>query len=372
MPVFAGPHFRRLLDLARKGRVAPLYLFLGEAAEAREKAAALLAVLSPEAPVERLDLSQTAPEAFWEALSSGTLFGPRKVLWAEGAENLPEEAVSRLREVLAPGLVTLVLQARELSQGAPLYRLADEIGAVVPLALRKGPGRFMDLLSERLSAEGRHMDRSTAEYFLALVGEDYLHFRNELEKLLLYTAGRRTITREDVEAVVVPPEEAEIFRLAETALTEGPEAARTILRRLLDRGESPVLILGHLAAYFKRLWLLNFLARESPELFTLRRYEDFTRKLEEVLRARWEHPPRVLRVHPYALFRLRTLARDLSPDFFPAVFSALYALDLSLKRDFQALERAFFRFFLTLYRLRSPFPGSRPGAGASAEAPPGI
>ncbi|QJA05610.1 DNA polymerase III subunit delta [Thermosulfurimonas marina] len=370
MPVFAGPHLRRLLELARKGRVAPLYLFCGEAAEAREKAAPLLEILSPEAPLEKLDLSEAPLEAFWEALSSGTLFGPRKVLWVEGGERFPEKEIPRLREALSSGLVTLVLQARELSEEAPLYRLADEIGAVVPLVLRKGPGRFLDLLSERLSAEGRHMDRATAEYFLALVGEDYLHFRQELEKLLLYTAGRKTIEREDVEAVVVPPEEAEIFRLAETALLKGPEDARRLLRRLLDRGESPVLILGHLAAYFKRLWLLNFLAQEVPELGALRRYEDFRQRLEKAVRDRWEHPPRVLRVHPYALFRMRALARKLPREFFPAAFSALYALDLAIKRDFQAPERAFFQFFLTLYRLRpgTPFPESRPGAGVFGKA----
>ncbi|RUM88688.1 MAG: hypothetical protein DSZ24_02995 [Thermodesulfatator sp.] len=366
MPLFAGSHFKRLLDLARKGRVAPLYLFLGEVAEARERAAPLLAILSPQAPPEKMNLREVPRETFWEALSSGALFGPQKVLWVESGEELSEKEVSRLRKALSSRMVTLILQARDLSEEAPLYRVADEIGAIVPLVPRRGPGRFRDLLSERLAAEGRHMERSAAEYFLALVGEDYLHFKNELEKLLLYTAGRKNILREDVEAVVVPPEEAEVFRLAEKALVEGPEVARALLRRLLDRGEAPALILGHLAAYFKRLWLLSFLAEKAPDLLTLRKYETFRQKLEEVVRAQWTQPPRVLQVHPYALFRMRTLLQGLPQRFFPAVFKALYALDLALKRGFQAPERAFFNFFLTLYRWRSgsPFPKSPPNVEA--------
>jgi len=380
MPVFAGLHFRRLVELARKDRLAPLYIFVGEPAEARDKAGRILSVQEERgALIERVDLAETPPDTLPALLSSGGLFGPRRLVLAASGEVLSErpELAPEILRALSPGGVHLLLLAREFPEDHELYRFAEEKGAVVPLALQKGRARFLNELAERLSAEGKSMERTVAEYFLSLVGEDYAHFRNELEKVILHAGERETIRREDVEAVVVPAEEAALFLLGDTLLEKGPEAARGLLRRLLDHGEAPPRIEAALFTYFKRLWLLAHLVSRRPELLRERSFENFRRTLENLLKEVWpDKPPALLsRVHPYALFRLKRHLDNLSEERISEIFEALYELDAALKRDFQAPERAFYSFFLRVYRLRGraplkegsadrpAFAGALPGSG---------
>ncbi len=358
MPVFAGPHFKRLLDLARRDRLAPLYIFIGDPQETLDKALRIISIQEEKGALcERLDLSENTLEDLLSALSETGLFGPRKLVLARSGELLVEKEglSSDILKPLSAGTVHLLLLAREFPEAHSLYRFAEEKGAIVPLHLQKGRARLLSELAERLSAEGLTMERPVAEYFLSLVGEDYAHFRNELEKLILY-AGGRNISRQDVEAIVSPAEEAALFMLGDVLLERGPEAARSLLTRLLDRGEVPPRILAALTTYFKRLWLLAYLLGKRRELLQERRFESFKGPYETLLRETWpERPPAALnRLHPYAAFRLKRHLQDLGEEFFPAVFSALYTLDRALKRDFLAPEKAFYRFFLTVYSLKNP------------------
>ena len=379
MPVFAGPHFKRLLDLARRDRLAPLYIFIGDPQETSDKALRIVSIQEEKGALcERLDLSENTLEDLLSALSETGLFGPRKLVLARSGELLVEKEglSSDILKPLSAGTVHLLLLAREFPEAHELYRFALEKGAIVPLHLQKGRARLLTELAERLSAEGLTMERPVAEYFLSLVGEDYAHFRNELEKLILYAGEKRNISREDVEAVISPGEEAALFLLGDVLLERGPEAARALLKRLLDHGEAAPRIFAALNTYFKRLWLLAYLLRDRLELVREKRFEVFRRDYEVLLKETWpERAPAVLaKLHPYAVFRLKRHLTHLRKEFFPAVFTALYALDLALKRDFQQPEKAFYQFFLTVYRLRSPdgLPKVSGGSAVSEGVPPGI
>ncbi|WP_297056928.1 DNA polymerase III subunit delta [Thermosulfurimonas sp.] len=360
MPVFAGSHFRRLLDLARRDRLAPLYLFIGDPQETLEKAGRIVRIQEEKGALcERVDLEEVSPEDLRSLLVSPGLFGPRRLVMVRKAEILAQhkEQISPLLEPLGSGTVHLFLLASRFPEDHPLYTFALERGALVPLHLQKGRARFLAEMAERLSAEGYTMDRQVAEYFLSLVGEDYAHFRNELEKVLLYAGEKERIEKEDVEAVVTPAPETYSYLLGDTLLEEGAEAARGLLRRLLDQGDPPLVILAILENYFKRLWLLAYLFRGREDLLRETRFEVFQRTYAQALRETWpEKVPSLLeRFPPYAAFRVKRHLFGLSPGFFPEVFKALYELDVSLKRDFMAPEKAFYRFFLRVQELGKKF-----------------
>ncbi len=357
MPLFPPQHLHRLVDLAKRGRVAPLYLFIGNLEESQGKAQAIWEVLKGQGALLRsFDLRQDPLPEMISALAEGSLFGPRLVILARGGEILEEkeEASKEIQTILSRGQASLFLMAEKFSEGQILYRFALEYGVVVPLP-KKGPGRLLDEIPEILSRYGKNMEREVAVYFLSLVGEDYLRFRNELEKLMHYTGDRRQITREDVEAVVCPEEEAALFLLGDVLLEKGAEAAWRVFQKLLETGEAWPRILAALATFFKRLWTLEYVRRKHPELFKISKFEGFQKHISQAIKEIWpERPPYILDTHPYALFRLRRHLWRINPEELPLVLKMLWELDTSIKRGLRSPERAFYEFFIRVERsLRS-------------------
>ncbi|HXH05568.1 MAG TPA: hypothetical protein VNI83_03155, partial [Vicinamibacterales bacterium] len=83
-------------------------------------------------------------------------------------------------------------------------------------------------------------------------GLDPVRLRGDLERVLLYTAGRDRITRADVEAVVPerggPPDDWALVR----ALEEGDSAtALRELARLVEEGKPKEMLLGQLAWFVR-------------------------------------------------------------------------------------------------------------------------
>jgi len=368
VPVFRPTDLGRLINLASRDRVAPIYLFIGPEEEALAKARKILKVLLQKGALwEQLDLSEDTAEKIPLLLSEAALFGSRKMVLVKKAENLPAspELVESIAQKISPEGPHLFLLAESFPEDHSLYRIAQEKGVILPLAFLKGRKRLLAELPLFLSEANKKMDRATAEYFLSLVGEDYLRFQNEFEKLVLYVGEREVITREDVEAVVSPDEEAALFLLGDRLLDQGPEAARGVLRRLLDTGEDPRRTFAALVTYFKRLWLLHYLLQKAPDLLHLVRYEDFERRYQGLLKETWaEKAPAILaKLHPYAVFRLKRHLRSFSPEIFPRLFYALWELDMALKKDFRDPQRAFYEFFIRVWEIqkRGVFQKSPPG-----------
>ena len=337
--------------------MAPLYLFVGDPEEAYVKAGKIISVLLEKGALyEGLDLLEASSEDLPGLLSEATLFGPLRVVLVKHGEVLAgkKDLVSLILKSLTPGVQSLFVLAKDYPKEDELYGYALQKGVVVPLNLQKGQARFLADLPHLLSEAGKKMDREVAQYFLSLLGEDYARFRNELEKLILYTGEREVILREDVEAVVSPDEEAALFLLGDTLVEKGPEAALDLLRRLLESGEVPARVLKALITFFKRLWLLYHLLSSQPELLSVNRFEAFRSSYEKLLSEVWpERAPVLLsKLHPYAVFRLKRHLRKFSPEAFAELFYYLWELDLALKKDFRDPYRAFYEFFIRVFALQ--------------------
>ncbi|MCX7635145.1 MAG: DNA polymerase III subunit delta, partial [Syntrophales bacterium] len=162
--------------------------------------------------------------------------------------------VDRLGEILQGGLPDghiLIMTAETVDQRKRLYQIVAATGAVVAFTAVKGEKRQRSQLeaaaAELLAAAGKTM---TEEAWLALgrkTGFDLAVSMGALERLILYTEGRRTIGAEDVETLIVRSREEDIFALT-TALAEGKTAlALQILNAIIDGGTAPLMILTMVA-----------------------------------------------------------------------------------------------------------------------------
>jgi DNA polymerase-3 subunit delta len=100
---------------------------------------------------------------------------------------------------------------------------------------------------------GLSIQRDAAQYLWQTIGNDLQKIKNELEKVEIYLKEKKTVTFEDVKAVVGDFREYSSFDLAAAVGRKDREKAFRILSRLIQEGEAPIGILGSIAWNFRRL-----------------------------------------------------------------------------------------------------------------------
>lgn len=110
-----------------------------------------------------------------------------------------------------------------------------------------------------------HRGNSTDRDNLTTDSRTYLlKLDNELDKLVSYALGRR-IERADVESLVQDEDVADIFKFVDAMGARDADAAYRAVRGLLARGESPLVVIGHIARQTRLLIQAKENADMSPE-----------------------------------------------------------------------------------------------------------
>ncbi len=174
---------------------------------------------------------------------------------SEAAERAIEE-FARLLEKPEP-LTTLVLVAAALDKRTRTYKLLVKHATIVDCGSPDDVAGAARWVKARVEAVGVEIDPAGARALATLAGfpdrpqsngrtGDVKRLRGEVDRLLLYALGQKTITSDDVRAVAGPAALQDDWAMA-NAIEEGRagEALRQ-LALMLDTGDAPEKILGQL------------------------------------------------------------------------------------------------------------------------------
>ncbi|WP_371361371.1 putative protein YqeN [Sporomusa rhizae] len=157
-----------------------------------------------------------------------------------------------------------------------LYKAIEKNGIVFEAAPLKGK-ELRGWLVERLKELKIRMAPDAQEHLLTAVSMmpqvslDFIN--NELEKLILYTAGKQNISSQDLMQILSSVPEVSIFAMVEALSQKQTSQAIALLREQLTAGEHPVRILALLARQVRQLWQAKELgnkgygSREIAEFF---------------------------------------------------------------------------------------------------------
>jgi DNA polymerase-3 subunit delta len=271
-----------------QGKPDPVYLIVGDDdAEMSRLAAEISALIEDELRafnLERLYASDKAvtPAAIVESARTFPMLGDRKVVLVLRAEKIlkpkrrgksdataadddePAGDVGMLEEYLkepVPG-TTLVFVAADVDRARRLYKTLQKHATVVEcwglkgakdgrLDLRQVARTAEALVRQAVTSAGQQIDSAAARLVAERAGTDIARLRGDLERLLLYAAGKSKIDLKDVQEVV-SSETAQDDWAVTQAIQRGDTAEA--LRQLglaLESGGVPYMILGQLG-YFVR------------------------------------------------------------------------------------------------------------------------
>ncbi|MEZ5417834.1 MAG: DNA polymerase III subunit delta [Vicinamibacterales bacterium] len=151
-------------------------------------------------------------------------------------------------------LTTLVLDAPSLDRGRRITKLLLQHAAVVDCGTLETPDDAARWIRARLDQDEMTMDAPAVRALVEATGLSLSRIRAELEKLVLYAGGARTITAADVRDVVAPVEEpGEDFALGKAIWAGNTAAALREVDALMASGAPAPMVLGQIRAAVIRL-----------------------------------------------------------------------------------------------------------------------
>jgi DNA polymerase-3 subunit delta len=196
-----------------------------------------------------------------EALQTLPFFGTTKVVWLKNANFLGDDpkarsaavqsALEEFSELLDRGLgsgVTFLISATDVDKRRGFYKmLVKRAELQVFDRLDSGRAGWEEEATEivRLRAKKRKLqfEDNALDLFVLLTGGDTRQIENELEKVDTFLGKDRAVDVDLVREIVPLSRAGIIFELSNALAVRHLELALTLVRRLLDQGESAIGIL---------------------------------------------------------------------------------------------------------------------------------
>jgi DNA polymerase-3 subunit delta len=256
----------------KEGRIEPLYLLFGPENYLRDAAvravsdAALKGAALREFNESGFSLASSDVQHAIAAAEQLPMMATRRVVRITDFVRLREEDEEALaRYVSRPAETSVVIfVADELDKRRRLSKTLLQICTSVEFA----PLEDSDLAAwarDRLKHLGATADERTLRHIIALTGASVRQLATELEKLATAALPGGYISIESVDALVGRSRELSNFDLTDHLVARDRRRALETLRKLLDDGAEPVMLVGLLASNFHRLALAkDLMSRGTP------------------------------------------------------------------------------------------------------------
>lgn len=244
------------------GQIRPAYLLVGEEALLRDDALhairqAVLAGGPEDFNSDRLE-SDATPAALHDAVRTLPVMASRRFVWlrepdlrrsAKLLEALADVAPTLDADSTSVLVVTCAKAARNLRWAKAFAKPRARVDCAAP----KGDRALAGFVRREAERQGIALAGGAAELLAERIGPQLMQLRQELAKAALLAGPGTKVTRAHVAESACDLAEEPIWDLTD-AIGEGRAGdALALLGRLLEHGAPPPVVLGSLAAHFRRL-----------------------------------------------------------------------------------------------------------------------
>jgi len=263
----------QLLTQIKAGTFASVYLFTGQEMYRRRVCRQqMVEKFLPEDLREegyaRFDLDEVSVRDIVDDASSFSLFTPKRMLWVSSAElALPRTgpihnddpgiaALSAYVKKPTPDVVVIFdchRYAFDSEDKARMERLR-KFYASIPTVVEFAPytdGEANKLASDLAKRSGVNIPPPVLESLVESLGADASRLANEIEKLALFTNGKRPVTQDDVTSLAPDARTTTIFALVEAIGRRDRSTSLDLLETLVRDGVYLALALTFLATQFR-------------------------------------------------------------------------------------------------------------------------
>ncbi len=178
-------------------------------------------------------------------------------------------------------------------------------------------------VKKKIEREGISIDDETLLYLLSKLKNDLYYAKQEIEKLILLTGDKKKIEKEDIDSVIFPKVEENVFKFIEKFFKRESEAIG-VLRTLMETSHHPFEIQSLILTYLNRILLFKELKSKNIDNDSI-----FNRMGIN---------------HPYMKSTIKKLSETLETEEVIELIKELYNLELKQKVYFEEPEKSLEEF----------------------------
>ena len=194
-----------------------------------------------------------------------------------------------------PGFTELVLIDGKTGGNNPLLREFMTVTRVRSFPLLRD-SQLKQWVAQRVTEAGSTISPQAVNSLVGFVGNDLWLMSNEIEKLMVYAAGRR-IEEDDVKALVSNAREAGVFAMVDAIIELRASKAQEYLQQLLRQGAAPAQLLVMISRQVRIIFQIKELRNQKKIRAEIQKKLGLTSDF--VLNKAWEQSDR------YSSTRLR-------------------------------------------------------------------
>lgn len=195
------------------------------------------------------------------------VFAERKILYLtvtgdDDAKRDMGDAFAALAQNF-PEYLTLIVLLQQTEGSAKAYTELKKAcaGAREIVLNEQEPAVLRPWLIRHAAADGKTLLPADAEYLLSLTDNGMLNLDHELKKITAYSKGE-SITRADIDAVVIRTMDAAIYELADAIIAADAEKTLRVADGLLEKSVDQI-VLASVYNFFSRLCKVSLLKKEG-------------------------------------------------------------------------------------------------------------
>ena len=244
-------------------------------------------------------------EGLFERFESGNRTGRKK---STRKTEQPEEYKTIADGIKhLPEFTELVLISGGIKAGNPLFRELSTIARVKSFPRLK-QSQLSQWIMQRVKEVGGSISPQAINLLIRFVGNDLWIMASEVDKLALFTGGRR-IEEADVRAVVSYAQEANVFAMVDAILESRAGAAQELLQQLLRQGAAPAQLLVMLSRQVRIIFQIREMRGRKESRADIQSKLGLTSDF--VLRKAWDQADRYSPARLHEVYH-RLLETDLS------------------------------------------------------------
>lgn len=197
-----------------------------------------------------------------EELSMNSLFGDKKAVIVDITfkEEVDDKKIEEFLDKSKNNSNILIFNCanEKIDTRRKIYKIINKYGKIEEL--NKNHDYVVDYIKKSLQDNNKSMD---INYFLSKVNDDLDNIKNELDKLILYKINDSHIENSDIDNLVIPNIEEEIFVLSDSVIKKDKKKSIELYQNFLNRNYEPIYIISLLGSQFHFLYQVKRLYNQN-------------------------------------------------------------------------------------------------------------
>lgn len=259
------------------------------------------------------DFKKDSFEDFRDSFRSSSMFKEKKLLVLQNIfANLKiENDFSKFLMEFSKSKEIVLIYEKEVDENNPFFKKLKKITKSQNYKLLK-ESQLRDWVKKEFQKYSNKIDAQALELLVNYVGNNLWQMENEIKKLVNY-CGKNEIKTQDVETLVRPKIETDIFKTIDAIAAKNKKEALTLIKEHLEKGDSPAYLLAMINFQFRNLVIVGSQSTNDTRMF---RIKDMSKKL---------------RMHPFVLRKTIQQARKFSLEELKKIYQKIFEVDLDIK-----------------------------------------